>query len=112
MSVYVDGERNPFGRMVMCHMWADSVAELLEMADAIELQRRWFQPLSFPHFDVSLGYRARAVAKGAIEVSRREGSEIRRRLRANFSEQDIALIRAAIPAYDASRARKATHAPQ
>jgi hypothetical protein len=106
MSVYVDGERNSFGRMVMCHMWADSVSELLGMADKIGLQRKWFQPLSFPHFDGSLGYRARAVAAGAIEVDRREGSAIRRRLRENFSEDDIAQIRAAIPAYDAQHKRR------
>jgi hypothetical protein len=106
MTVYVDGERNRLGRMVMCHMFADTVCELHEMAEAIGMDRDWFQPLSFPHYDVSLSRRAVAVSKGAIEVDRRQGYEIRKRLRASFSEEDIALIREGLPAYDATRAKR------
>ena len=105
MAVYVDGERNRFGRMIMCHMFADSLVDLHEMAQAIGMDREWFQPLSFPHYDVSLSRRAAAVAKGAIEVDRRTGCEIRRRVRAAFTEADIAEMRAALPAYDAARAK-------
>ena len=43
MSVYVDDMEAGFGRMVMCHMWADTLDELLEMADAIGVQRKWLQ---------------------------------------------------------------------
>lgn len=111
MAVYIDGERNGFGRMVMCHMFADSVAELQEFADKIGMDRNWFQPLSFPHYDVSLSRRARAVQLGAIEVSRREGYEIRKRLRANLSEADILACRAALPVYDAMRAKRDRKAP-
>lgn len=82
MAVYVDGEQNKFRRMVMCHMFADTIAELHAMADAIGMRREWFQPLSFPHYDVAKGRRAAAVARGAVEVDRRAGGEIRRRLRA------------------------------
>jgi hypothetical protein len=94
VAVYVDGERNGFGRMVMCHMFADTLAELHAMADAIGMRRAWFQPLSFPHYDVALGRRARAVALGAVEVFRREGYDHRKRIRAAMSEADIAEIRA------------------
>lgn len=106
MSVYVDGERNRFGRMIMCHMFADSLAELHDMAAKIGMDRHWFQPLSFPHYDVSLSRRAVALQKGAIEVDRREGVAIRRRVREAFTEQDIAELRAALPAYDAQRAKR------
>lgn len=72
MPVYVDFARNPLGRMRMSHMLADSLDELLAMADTIGLDRRHFQPGSHPHFDVCQAYRAKAVAAGAIEVDRRE----------------------------------------
>jgi hypothetical protein len=81
MSVYVDQERNTFGRMVMCHMFADTIAELHEMAALIGMRRDWFQPFSFPHYDVALGRRAEALKLGAREVDRREGYTIRKRLR-------------------------------
>ncbi len=69
MTVYVDDVRHRFGRMVMCHMWADSLDELLAMADRIGLARRWLQQppkASWVHFDVSLGMKARAIEAGAV----------------------------------------------
>lgn len=105
MGVYVDDERNRFGRMIMCHMFADSLAELHQMAEAIGMDRGWFQPLSFPHYDVSLSRRAVAVSKGAVEVDRRTGCAIRKRVREAFTDSDIAELRAALPAYDAMRAK-------
>lgn len=71
MPVYVDNMRAPYRGMKMCHMVADSMDELLAMADKIGMKREWFQPLSHPHFDVSLTRRAAAVAHGAIQVDRR-----------------------------------------
>jgi Protein of unknown function (DUF4031) len=92
MTVYVDGERNAFGRMIMCHMWADTAAELHAMAAAIGMKRDWFQtpdapkPASFPHYDVSLSRRARAVALGAVELERRSAALNRRAIRQRIIE--------------------------
>ena len=68
MAVYVDDVRNPYGRMIMCHMWADSLDELLTMADGIGVARKWLQKppkASWVHFDISLGMKAKAIAAGA-----------------------------------------------
>jgi len=85
MSVYVDNARAKFGRMLMCHMVADTRDELHAMADAIGLKRNWFQDrpkASAPHYDVSLTRRATAVERGAIEVDRRALIDVVRRARA------------------------------
>ena len=81
MSVYVDDMKAGFGNMVMCHMWADTDAELLAMADKIGVQRKWIQghpelsfgkhrKASWVHFDIAMSKRALAVKAGAIETDR------------------------------------------
>lgn len=81
MAVYVDQATHPFGNMVMCHLWADTLDELLAMVDCIGVQRRWIQghpELSFGHhrnaswvhFDIAKSKRALALKAGAIETDR------------------------------------------
>lgn len=106
MSVYVDDARHPFGRYLMCHMWADSDAELLAMADRIGVQRKWSQghkTLSFGkhrnaswvHFDIVQAKRALAVAAGAIETDRYGPVEHIARLKGDQARLDtIAALRA------------------
>lgn len=75
MSVYVDDMEAEFGRMKMCHMWADTYPELLAMVDAIGVQRKWVQfppKASWVHFDIALSKRALAVQCGAIPKTQRE----------------------------------------
>jgi hypothetical protein len=74
VSVYVDDMRAPFGRMVMCHMVADTHDELVAMADAIGVARKWIQHpgTRHEHFDIALSKRAEAVKRGAIEITWRE----------------------------------------
>lgn len=78
MAVYVDNMRAKFGRMIMCHMLADTTEELLAMADTIGVQRQWIQHADTPeeHFDISLAKRALAVAAGAKEIGLHEVAEI------------------------------------
>lgn len=74
MTVYVDDMRAGFGRMVMCHMTADTSAELLAMADTIGVQRKWLQHGGKwkEHFDIALSKRALAVKAGAVEITWRD----------------------------------------
>lgn len=92
MAVYVDDMRAPLGRMVMCHMLADTTEELLAMADTIGVARKWIQ---YPgthreHFDISLSKRAEAVKHGAVEITWRQTGQIARRKRQAAQEPDHA----------------------
>lgn len=74
MATYVDDPIWPFGRMKMCHLMADSTDELLAMADAIGVARRWIQKkgTSGEHFDICKSARKAAIKAGALEVSSRD----------------------------------------
>ena len=74
MSVYVDDMEAGFGRMIMCHMIADSTEELLRMVDSIGVQRKWIQKAGTykEHFDIAKSKRRLAVSAGAIECSRQD----------------------------------------
>lgn len=88
--VYVDDYRGRLGRMVMCHMIADTPEELHDMARRIGMKRSWFQSGSFPHYDVSRTRRAMAVKLGAREVSSKQLVAIIRKLRQRTeSSEDI-----------------------
>jgi Protein of unknown function (DUF4031) len=81
MTVYVDDVRHRFGRMIMCHLFADTLDELLAMADRIGVARKWIQghpqlsigkakDASWLHFDISLDKKASAIAAGAVLTDR------------------------------------------
>lgn len=74
MAVYVDTMRAQYGRMIMCHMMADTKAELLAMVDTIGVARKWIQHEGSwqEHFDISLAKKSQAVRLGAIEISRKD----------------------------------------
>mgnify|MGYP005817472615 CR=1 FL=1 len=86
MTVFVDDVRHSYGNMVMCHMWADTLEELLAMADQIGVKRRWIQghtelsigkakQASWVHFDVALGAKRRAIKAGAVLTDKYGPSE-------------------------------------
>lgn len=66
MTVYVDDMRARFGRLILCHMIADTAAELHAMADRVGVARRWHQG---DHYDIALSKRALAIAAGAVEIT-------------------------------------------
>lgn len=68
MAVYVDDMRAKFGRLVMCHMVADTEAELHVMADRIGVARRWYQG---DHYDIALSKKQQALAAGAVPITQR-----------------------------------------
>lgn len=105
MTVYVDDARHPYGRYVMCHLWADTRGELFAMVDRIGVQRKWFQrppgtgvpgiDASWEHFDITQSKRALAVAAGAVETDRYGPVEHVARLSGNTKRLgQIATIRA------------------
>lgn len=92
LAVYVDDVRHRFGRMVMCHMWADTLDELLAMADRIGVARKWLQKppkASWVHFDVSLGMKAKAIEAGAILTDRFGPAEFEARRTGNQKMLDM-----------------------
>lgn len=78
MAVYVDDMNAKYGRMVMCHMIADTDEELRDMAARIGVQQRWHQG---DHFDICLAKKEKALHHGAIAVTQRQlgGMSLRRR---------------------------------
>jgi hypothetical protein len=74
MAVYIDNFNAPFGRMLMCHMIADTSEELLQMVDKIGVARKWIQyPGTYKeHFDICLSKKKLAVSFGALELSARD----------------------------------------
>ncbi len=91
MSVYVDDMRAALGRMVMCHMIADTDEELHAMAEKIGVLQKWYQG---DHYDICLAKRKLAVSAGAIELSRMQlGRRViaerkRKRLRMSHNGQE------------------------
>lgn len=72
MPVFVDSANIRYGRMIMCHMVADTPEELHAMAERIGVARKWFQrKASFPHYDICGAMKAKAIASGATELDRR-----------------------------------------
>lgn len=63
----------------MCHMMADTLEELHDMADKIGMERRWFQNQRVPHYDIRTGLRCLAIRHGAIEMNRKKTVELIRK---------------------------------
>jgi hypothetical protein len=70
VTVLVDAPIWPWRGRRWAHLVSDSsYDELHAMADALGIERRWFQG---DHYDVPEDYRERAIALGALPVTSRE----------------------------------------
>lgn len=89
MTVYVDdmhlskmGEFKSGGRTYkMCHLIADTDAELHAMADRIGVERRHFQQppkvaTHQRHYDIAMSKRVLAVAAGSVEITMRQSAAL------------------------------------
>ena len=72
MAIYIDDAKIKFRHMKMCHMIADSDAELMEFAKRLGLLPEWKHK---DHFDVCISKRDRAIELGAIEITQVELSQ-------------------------------------
>jgi len=79
MTVYVDDAVHLWRGRRWAHLMADTLDELHEMAERLEIPRRAFQnKTSGAHYDVPSELRERAIELGATAISRhRDRAQVR-----------------------------------
>lgn len=76
MTVYVDDAVHLWRGRRWAHLMADTLDELHAMADRLDIPRRAFQnKTSGAHYDVPSELRERAIALGAVPISRHQDRE-------------------------------------
>lgn len=71
MAVYVDDCCLSWRGKQWCHLVADTLDELHGFARRLGLKRAWFQDKTrYPHYDVTVSVREKAIALGAIAGDR------------------------------------------
>ena len=115
MAVYVDNMFARYGRMRMCHLLADTDAELHAMAARVGVNRRWWQSptrTAGSHYDIASSKRELALAAGAVAITWRQAGAMnsRRRVTGELGppEEALAWLRAHVAA---CRRRGAPDAP-
>lgn len=72
VAIYVDDEQISWRGKLWCHLVADSLPELHQFAAKLGLRQAWFQARSvYPHYDVTLSVRDKALGMGATLGDRR-----------------------------------------
>ena len=88
MTVYVDDAVHLWRGRRWAHLMADTLDELHAMAGRLEIPRRSFQDkTSGAHYDVDADRRERAIALGAIPISRHADRALVRRVIARAKAQ-------------------------
>ncbi len=76
MTVYVDDAVHPWRGRRWAHLMADTLEELHAMAQRLDIPARAFQnKTSGAHYDVPAELRERAIALGAMPISRHRDRE-------------------------------------
>ncbi|HZW18739.1 MAG TPA: DUF4031 domain-containing protein [Luteimonas sp.] len=88
MTVYVDDAVTPWRGHRWAHLMADTLDELHAFAARLGIPRRAFQDkTSGAHYDVTAQLRERAIALGAMPISRHADRALMRRVIANARAQ-------------------------
>jgi hypothetical protein len=96
MPIYVDNVKIPYRGMLMSHMTADTLDEIHEMADRLDIFRKYFQyppKTRFPHYDIPVDRRDMALALGAHAVDRRSSLHYGARLGIEWINTQSTIIR-------------------
>lgn len=90
MGVYVDNMQIEWRGKKWCHLVADSIEELHLFADRLGLRRDWFQgSASYPHYDVTVNMRKKALNSGAMIGTRRVIIGCARRLKEELLREEM-----------------------
>ncbi|MFS2113403.1 DUF4031 domain-containing protein [Herbaspirillum frisingense] len=93
MTVYVDDEQIAWRGKLWCHMVADTPDELHAFATRLGLKRSWFQSASvYPHYDVTLSIREKALSMGAHLADRKTLIACARRMKSAASIEQLSLF--------------------
>lgn len=87
MAVYVDNVKVEWRGRLWCHLVADSIEELHDFARKLGMRREWFQhAASYPHYDITITSRIRALNLGALSGNRIQIITCARKLKAELSQ--------------------------
>lgn len=91
MAVYVDNARIEWQGKLWCHLVADSLSELHSFASTLGLRRTWFQKnASYPHYDVTVECRERALLLGAVAGARVQIISCAKKMKLELSQEALA----------------------
>ena len=87
MAIYVDFVQIEFRGYQWCHMLADSLQELHDFADLIEVDKRLFhRHASYPHYDITTQMRETALKNGAIKATRKQIIDAAKKLKIELDQ--------------------------
>jgi len=69
---------------------ADTLDELHDFAARLGLRRSWFQSRNYPHYDVTISVRQRALRMGAIDADRETVVDRSRQMRLELRREMMA----------------------